>query len=674
MIVPDIKEREQKIVGYINDYRTTLSDARSDREDTWLECMEAYLSKFNKAWVAQARSQNRSRRYLALTWDAVENNHSQLMEMIFPNRNWFFAEPRVVGGATELDDTAAPKIRELMKWQHEMSSYHEEASELVKWLVILGNACWTTDWHTQRMVDYPVYAQAMAAWEQEQKLAWAEYQQLMQEYQLQAQQALEAGLPPPPPPPVEMPEQPVGDPKIAYEGPRLRVGNIFNFLIDTEANDPRTAFRVTTFYRSKAYLKRYTEADETGYRVYENLENVQDSDRRTEEDSDRDITVSDTFGVEIPQKGAVKLYECCGDFEVLLGDGTAESKIFRNYIATIANEKTLIRFEPSYLWDPEPHQKLARLIPCPGQTYGIGLVENALGTQDAINARQNQLIDAAAVAINPEFKAINDGIFDPIESRSGPGAIHMVGNMDNLQPVLRDFKGLQLSFSEIGTMKGEFQQLTRSANPFTTQHYKKSATEIARDASVSGSSLKRIAMYVENNAIIPTLNMQLQLNKQYMKKDVVLRVTQGQEDNIWTVSPADVRHAWNIRVIGSQNAMLKEKRVEDLLMFFQLTTGNPATLPYIDVRYLLERLLEELGVQDADKILANDALAQLQAAILQSQQTGGANAEGERSESGRGVGAGNSAGAGAPAATGVSPVQAGVAPFVAHTPLAGVAT
>lgn len=661
MIDPRIRGNEQKIVEYINDQVKTLRNARSEREATWQDCIKAYLSQFDDVWSERAKQEGRSARYLALTWDAVENVTSQLGSMLFPNEDWFRCEPGRSGGIRLDDDTAAEDTTLLMKYQHDQMQFRAEFMKLLKWLVITGNCPWTMVWEEEYAVNYPAYAQAMTQWVQQQQMVFAQYQQQQMAYAIQARQATMQGLPPPPAPQMELPERPLGDQSIAYAGPRLIVGDPFNFVIDSLANDPRTAFRATTFWRSKAYLLSKSEPDETGYSVYENLDVLKDESRQTDEDADRERMVAELFGVEHAPKDQVKLVEAQGDFEIIFEQ---ERELFQGFTATVANGKTLVRFEQSHLWSRDLTTQLATLIPVPGQTYGTGLVEPALGTQDSINVRVNQQHDAFAYAISPEMKAIDDGTFDPKEAQSGPGTIQLVGTLENLQPVVRDLSGLQLSFTEIGQMKAELQQLTRSANPSATSHFQKSATEVARDTTVAGTSLQEIARCVEENALVPILKMQLQNSQQYLADDLVLRIVQNGTPSWRRVSPQSIRSNWDVKVVGSQSSILKEQRVRDLMMFFQLVTGNPMTAPLVDMRYLMQVLYRELGFNDGDRVLLSEQqlMMQQQQQMMQAAMTGGPGGE----DAGQGGPAPSDgadegdAGGGPP--PGVSPLVAATAP------------
>lgn len=604
MIHPSAHGREQQIVEYVVNRVETLKTNRQDVEAKWIKCMEAYGSKLDGAWAARAREDNRSARYLSLTWDAVENITAQLMAMLFPNERWFTVEPGRRGGFVMSDDQDAPKIEHLLRYQHDQMAFVSSMRRMIKWLVITGNCPWSMCWKKESAVDYPAYAQAMGDWMNRQAAAMQQYNQQLEMLAQQADLMAAQGMPPPempPAPPYEA--QPPGAFNIMYEGPQLIIGDPFNFVIDDQANDDRTAFRAVQTWRSKAYLKHLSETDETGYSVYENLNLVQDAERYKDDYFSRNPQLALAFGMQLPDEASVDLIEACGDFELPLDDPSGESTYQRSWTAVIANKRTLLKFEPTHLWTSTPHIQLAKLIEVPGQVYGGGLVENTLGLTDATNVRFNQILDAAAVAINPETKVMDDGVYDPENAESGPGAQHLVGTMDNLQPLQKNLQGLSLAFTEIGLLMALVQQMFRSPNAGASQRGDNSATRTARDTSVMGGSLQDMARYIEEHALVPVLEMQLQHSQQYLDEEIVVKIVQENMASWATVGPGEVRRRWSTRVRGSANQMLKEKRLQDMLTFFQLVSGNPLLVQsgQCDVMYLAKRIYEEMGFTDIDK-------------------------------------------------------------------------
>ena len=606
MIHEAARGQEEKIVAYVNDKCTTLRENRREVEVRWQMCVEAYASRFsNEAWVARAKADNRSARYLSLTWDAVQNVVAQMMTMLFPNERWFTVEPGRRGGYAMSDDLDAPKIEHLLRYQHEQMAFKAQMRRMLTWLVVTGNCPWAMYWAKDSAVDYPVYAQAMAAWAQKQADMMTAYNTAMNQYTEGATMSAAMGRPvttPPPQPPTEE-AMPSGSTSLIYEGPKLVIGDPFNFVLDDAANDELTAFRAVQTWRSKAYLQHLATVDLTGYSVYDNLDQVKDSASYKDDYLSRNPSLAQAFGMALPKHGAVGLIEACGDFELQLDAAGDDSQYIRSWTAVVANNRTLMKFEPTHLWRREPHIQLARLIDMPGQVYGGGLVENALGLVDATNVRLNQIIDAAAVAINPETKVFDDGVYDPENAESGPGAQHIVGDINNLQPLRKDLQGLSLAFTEIGLLTALVQQMFRSPNASASQRGDNSATRTARDASIMGGSLQDIARYVEDNALGPILDMQLQHSQQYLDENIVMKVVQGGMSEWSTVGPDVVQRRWRNRIVGSANQMIKEKRLQDLLMFVQIISGNPLIMQTVsaDLSYLLKVVYEEMGFQDGDK-------------------------------------------------------------------------
>lgn len=604
MIHSIARGNEQKIVEYVNDKVLTLKTNRHELELKWIECVEAYASRMNKAWAERARMDNRSARPLSLTWDAVENIVAQMMAMLFPNERWFSVEPGRRGGFVMSDDADAPKIEHLMRYQHDQMMFMASIRRMLKWLVITGNCPWSMCWDTVNSVDYPVYAKAVSDWMQRQAAIIAQYNQAHEQWAAQAAVMAAQGMQPPPQPQQpETEEQPAASTNVMYEGPKLIIGDPFNFVMDDCANDELTAFRAVQTWRTKAYLQHLSKRDVTGYAVYENVDEIQNAESYKDDYFARNPQIANAFGLVLPKAGAVGMMECAGDFELDL-TGADDAQYIRSWTCVIANNRTLLKFEPTHLWSQTPHIQLARLIDVPGSVYGGGLVEESLGLTDATTVRFNQILDAAAVAINPETKVFDDGVYDPENAESGPGAQHIVGDMNNLQPLRKDLQGLSLAFTEIGLLMALVQQMFRSPNAGASTRGDNSATRTARDTSVMGGSLQDMARFVEETALIPILSMQLRHSQQYLAENIVVRIVQDNVETWASVGPEHVQRQWAVKVRGSANQMLKEKRLQDLLSFIQIVSGNPVLLQAVPVNmtYLLKTVYSEMGFMDGDKV------------------------------------------------------------------------
>jgi len=598
--------QKTRVANYLVQQYEDLKSQRADKEDVWLDCIYAYMSHHTDDWTAKAQSEGRSHRYMGLTFDAVETLHSQLSAMLFPGDEWLSVQPGRVG-MDMMDDETAADIELFLKWQHRQMGFTPEYKRLVKQLIITGNCPWSMNWRIDYAVDYPKYLNDVKAWMDDQKLIFGEYKKAMEEYEQVAAQAKKLGAPQPMPPRVEMPKRPPVSIDKVFAGPEFMVGDIFDYVQDPHASDPGSALRAQRIWRSKAHLKKLNKPDETGYKIYDNLDAIHDGQRRGAKGSDnKEEARASAFGLQLPDKSQVELLEFWGTFEIPGGAGGGdtheENKIYENYVAVVANRKHLIRFEPSHLWSGDLPRQLSTLIEVPGQIYGTGLIEPALGVQDLANVRANQMVDAVAFAINPEMKAVDDGVIDPNEE-SGPGVVHLVGNLNNLQPVQKDLSGLQLAMSDLGQIKSEFQQITRASSQFSNQHYARSATEVSQSAGVTGSNLNEIAMHIEETSLRKVIELQLQFTQQYMDNEEIVKVTQGGVIDWKKINPEDVRRKWDLIISGSKHMAEQDKRIQQMLMFLQITTSNPMLVQSINVPYLLKKIYEEHGFRDADKML-----------------------------------------------------------------------
>jgi hypothetical protein len=304
-----------------------------------------------------------------------------------------------------------------------------------------------------------------------------------------------------------------------YDGPILEVGNIFDFVIERHPNDPDHAPRCMRSFKSKAYLLDMQNED--GYSIYEGVQDIleQDGQNETSDALKREVYRLEGF-VEQP-KGQVELLQFEGDLELPGPDGTPV--IYKNHILVVANRSKVIRFEPNPFAHGRPSWNMFVLYPEPGEVYGRGIIEPALGLQDVINVRVNQVIEANALIINPMYEAVQDGVFDVDEWLSAPGAIAVTAQKGNISPI-QQIPQAALGFNEVGFMMAQHNQSTGAQASFTSEAYQKSATEVAAQSGMTQSRNAETIKHIEYDAALPIISMQMQLNQQLMDESVWIRV------------------------------------------------------------------------------------------------------------------------------------------------------
>lgn len=590
-----------------------LRSARQLKENTWLDCFRAYNGEHNSKWVLKAIAEGNSHRYINLTFDAVETIKAQLASLLFSHRDWLRVEPGKYGGIMA-DDNDAQIIQLLLYWQMEQMKFRPEVMQLVSALIICGNWSWGLSWKIDWAVDYPHFYQAMQEWHAQTAMLWQAYQMQQQEWQLAAQQALVSGMPTPPRPNIQMPPAPPVSMLKAYEGPEFVAEPIFDYVQDPFANEPRTAFRAQRLWRSLAHLRKIARPNEQGYVVYDNLDLVAEIDRGKSSTGaiDYESQIALAFGLRLPRGAGVEMYECYGTMELpgsaIGGDATGGNIIFPNYVLAFSHDGQLMRFEPVHTWSGDMPRNLATLIPVPGQIYGYGLIEPALDCQDYANYRANQIIDAVDYALHPELKAIDDGVYDPTEPNRA-GYTHMVRLIDNVQPIIKETRGIQIGMADFAAAKSEFQQITRATNPFNNQGAGKTATEVVRDTKITGSSIGEIAKHVETTALLPIIALMHQYNQQYLPEGYYVRVGQGELAESMPVPPDKVRLRYDLRLTGTSDLMALQESIRNHLQMITIVVGSPVASAFADVSYLLKKLWRLMGNDDSDRAFIDRQMA-----------------------------------------------------------------
>lgn len=599
----------QDVVSYVVGRWDDMKTARSGKERLWSECVDMYLSRFSPEVARWLRNNQKSARFVGLPWDAVETVYAQVMAQLFPGDQWLKFRPSEPGNLSP-DDNAALAMQRLCYQQHRQSAFYREFGlGVVKQAIILGSAPFTSSWDIEWTVDYPSYAQAMTEWNADNAQRWQVYQQAMQQFQLQTRALVARGVDPqllPEAPPFTPPQMPSPMDKIAYQGPVLEAGDLFNFVIDPFPNRRRTALRVKRAFKSLAYLQRFAEPDETGYAIYQNLAGVSEVDLSTSRmATDTQIAQrAAAFGLNVPKLNrGVSLLEAQGDMEIPVG-GSGGIQVFVNYTATVANEKTLIRFEPGFLWINEPSTGLVTICNPPGEVYGIGILEPNRGTNEIIQARSNQLVDAVHAAINPEFKVIDDGIIE-INAKSAPGKRHIVGKMDNLEPIQKNLAGVYAAMQDYALLKGEFQQGTRAINP-SVPMYQRSATEISQNSGVIAATLGQIIRDIEEGGLAQAVSHQVCMNAMFINDKLMVHTIENGVDSWMPISPYDIRRGWIVQVRGSQHVAERTQRLQDLMYFGQMTGGNPVYAPYIRHLQYLKKVWSEMGFHDGEDLFVDE--------------------------------------------------------------------
>ncbi len=570
---------------------------RLEKERIWQECWLAYVSKFGKTW--DNIQDFRSKRYIPITQQAVEAVAAHLTQGVMPYDEFFD-----IYGRTPDDDPKAKANKSLLQWQHHKTGFRTKMNQVIKYSTIFGNVPYCVNWTTRTQVvpDEAAFMQNM----------------------MMAQQQVQMGMEP------EIADSAPTMEQRVYDGPTLEVGNIFDFCIERHSNNPDYAPRCMRTFKSKAYLLSMQSSD--GYSVYENLDEVHESDGQNDPSDGLKREVYRLEGFIDPPKSMVELLQFEGDLELPGPDGPV---IYKNHILVIANRSKVIRFEPNPFAHGKCSWNMFVLYPEPGEVYGRGIVEPALGLQDVINVRANQVIEANSLIINPVFTHVQDGVFDADEFLSAPGALYPVAAQGNIQP-LHVIPQASLGFQEIGFMMAQHNQSTGAQASFTTQDYKKSATEVAASAGMSSGRDAETLKHIEYNLLNPILGMQMQLNQQLMDEAVWIRVAgdpntgtmfdpnTGMQLNVpgpavMKVAPMDIEGDFDCFAVGAVNVANAQQQIGQTIQLISVLAQSPAA-QVIKWNELAKDLFNLARIRDSWKFIKTDQEIQIEQQQLFAQQ------------------------------------------------------
>jgi hypothetical protein len=415
--------QQQQVVGFVLDVCQNNKDGRKPYEERWKKCEQAWKCEPDK--VSEPQLQWRSNIFLPWAYDSVESWYAHMHSSIVPKDDDVFT----IEGKTEEDDDGAEVMERYLQYRFEESRFPEQIGKILKQLAVKNHTASKTYWKEESRTVYE----------------WQD--------QVQYGETID--------PMTGMPTQvPTGVKKVRtakeeldFNGVWIEPINIENFYFWPIRGDMEKATQVHETWKYHEDLMAAAES-ESGPRYF-NLSEVKIDD----ETKPAQYTDADRDKKERPTQAGHNIKEAWIPRMVLV-DENGKKTVARNYIATIVNDKTLIRFQPNpYDCGKTPFRFMA-LNQDGDCLYGFGLNSPGMQVLRAANFYQNCRLDMLKIALYPPNKYVDDGVFDPYNVVARPGAFLKVGSLDNLQPMQYDLSGIAMSYQEQASFRGEFDEAT----------------------------------------------------------------------------------------------------------------------------------------------------------------------------------------------------------------------
>jgi hypothetical protein len=446
----------------------------------------------------------------------------------------------------------AAAITSLLKYYHRRSKFRLNALQVVKQGATCGQGGWVLDWTTQAgMVPDVVRMKQMYAQRQAQAALTGE--------KMKALPAL---------PPMKR--------VVNYQGPILQSVNIFDMVVQTD-RPYESACRLMKFRRDDAYLKELSKEDDFGYSRYT-------IPKATEPSLDPDT--SDSIRIELNQASGLamlpmgsgtnqmnELIQVMGDVPVKFTDGTEVT--IPCCVVTLCNQKDIIRLEVMPTSTSRIPMGIYQWNPRPNDPYGSGVLERNMGLQDAVNTRLNQSILANGLAINPMSFYKPDGLFDPNEFVSFPGACYPYMTTKPEPYVIPD--QAMLGFNEVKMLQGMFSDGIGAL--INNSQGDQSATEATIVASLGQSRFGLIAENFEQSFLEEVITQELLMAQMFMSKEEMIRVVDPMDPGaLPSVMPVDqkvIQGEYQVFVAGMLDMAQNQAKMGELISLTQAFGAIP---------------------------------------------------------------------------------------------------
>lgn len=480
----------------------------------------------------------RSKLHLPWTFQAVEAGATELQDLLLPNNEDFFA----IQPITPDDSQNAEVMTRYLQFLFRQMGFSEAFSNFLKQLCVTGNSVLKVFWKQEScQVNQRALEPASG--------------------QMMVSETTEETL---------------------YDAPCIETLDLQDFVFFPATGNLNRAMCIHRLVRDVEELHKHP--------LYRNTDKLQEPGRAL------DSPTNPLFGIH-PQRDSedgIELLEAWGDFHI-------QGKTYRNYVATVANQSTLIRFQPNpYDYGMKPFV-FASMIPVPGQIYGIGIVEPALGLQSMANTISNILLDEMKLKLNGQWKYEEDGVFNPNQFVSRPGGTIKVGSLENLVPLQPNLH-LDVGFVELNNLKAEFEETT-GVNKYSKGADTLNKTRTAQEAMMlqqAGSrKFTRIAKHLNDAALTQAIALVYQMVRQFANPEEIARITNVSLEEINLSIPLS---SLDFKITGLQTSLLKQQNIENTERFVTGLAATPAA-QYIRWDLLAQRYYQLLGFENAQEIL-----------------------------------------------------------------------
>lgn len=506
-------------------------------------------------------SELKSNRPIPMAWEAVWNVTANSKKAMFPNDYWFGADG-MTEQARQTEEVRESLMRDRLKAMKFVPRYEEHLVQLM----MLGNSCQVRGWMLQPG---------------RRKEGRGEY-----EYETLDDDGNKV-------------KQTYSKPLRRYDGQHFEHISIYDAVIDTRSRDHDTALKMYRIKVPRQQIIDGSQGDNPRYQNTKDLLAMRGGGEEFSSETQRKSRESER-GVNEGTAG-----EDDTDIDLLVGHGDFhyDGVFYRNHIFEIGNDDHLIRLESNAYDCGEPPIRFSRLFVNPGSTYGFGLLEVNEGLGDLIDVRENQLVDALNLVLNPVWIGGGDGKVDLDNLSIYPGAVIEAVDPDALRPLEMPMQSLA-GMQDSGRLQMHYTDGTFSHKSFGANVERRTATEVATSAAMMSAVVNMLVRKLEEEDLEPLLHFFDELEQQYYdQQNPQTTRMDGDDVKFEQVGPEVIYQDYRWRAMGSGFTHLEEMKQQKMVMFLQQAAQIPELRFAIDWEFAGKDFLQGMNKRDVERLV-----------------------------------------------------------------------
>ena len=571
-------EDQQEIITFVKDAWDKGKEARKKYADHWKECENAYhcvmepIESPELDWMSN----------ICLPWayDASDSWYAHIHSTTIPKNDQIFT----ISGRTQEDHPGAEVMQKYLTYRFERNDFARQLGRAEQDLARRNHAVLKVYWREDTTVEYP----------------WVD-EPVME------------------PDPVSGQPMQVGTKKVRKPQEQTEFNNVWIDVIDLEnfvmypiQGDFEKTTRIHETYRHYEDLK--ASADKTNYF---NLDQLSLDDERNTNSNERSDLARQPDEKRTPK--GLKIKEAWIS-RVKIGD-----TVYRNYIATVVNDKVLVRFQPFPPGCPKSPFVFMALRPDKDCFYGEGLNSKGLGLLKAANKIFNSWQDEASLTVHNSYKYFDDGTLNPYSIVRRPGAMIKMGSIEsvtnNLVPLMDDPNKQNQAMQDLAALKVEFETVTvpKVVKGMIDVGRDATATEITQAQNNSSGKMHIDAFHINDYLLQPVLEISYQAIYDRVQLEMMGGEPDGQPilDEIKAVTqPKDANGnpleelpilplpEVDIKIVGYQNVIRKQEALQNMGIAIPQLAQSPAAR-YLKWANLAEDTFQLMDL-DKDRLLMNE--------------------------------------------------------------------